>query len=190
MTIFNHTHLMIDIETLGHQIDAPIVSIAAVPFLPEKGQINTTPFLVHTCIDDQLQAGRTPSEETLLFWLKTNPGLLAEMISKPNKISVPAALATLKDYILALNAPVVVIWGNSARFDIGILAYNYYKHNISTPWHWMHEMCFRTFIKLNPCAKNGVAKPITPHSPLDDCIYQINVIKNGISLKTTTHETA
>jgi hypothetical protein len=65
------------------------------------------------------------------------------------------------------------IWGNSARFDCGILQNAYNKAGFSIPWDFRKERCVRTLVSFAPEIKDNY-KPIgTAHNAVDDCKFQI-----------------
>lgn len=67
------------------------------------------------------------------------------------------------------------MWGNSARFDCGILQNAYNKADIPLPWDFRKERCYRTFVEMfgqiDKTKYIGFA-----HNPLDDCRNQITTL--------------
>ncbi len=62
-------NLMIDLETMGKNKDAPIVSIGAVFFTPETGDIGQE-FYTVVSLESAMEQGATPDGDTILWWLK------------------------------------------------------------------------------------------------------------------------
>lgn len=62
-------NLMIDLETMGKNKDAPIVSIGAVFFTPETGDIGQE-FYTVVSLESAMGQGATPDGDTILWWLK------------------------------------------------------------------------------------------------------------------------
>lgn len=56
-------NLMIDLETMGKNKDAPIVSIGAVFFTPETGDIGQE-FYTVVSLDSAMEQGATPDGDT------------------------------------------------------------------------------------------------------------------------------
>ena len=65
-------NLMIDLETMGKNKDAPIVSIGAVFFTPETGDIGQE-FYAVVSLESAMEQGATPDGDTILWWLKQSP---------------------------------------------------------------------------------------------------------------------
>jgi len=89
-----------------------------------------------------------------------------------NPISITDALTQFASFCKDKSYSV---WGNSARFDCGILGDAYNKIGRNIPWNFSKERCVRTLVSFNPEVKkkyvesnNGVA-----HNALDDCKLQI-----------------
>lgn len=61
-------NLMIDLETMGNKPNAPIVSIGAVFFEPETGEIGPE---LYTAVDlkSEVALGAAPDADTILWWL-------------------------------------------------------------------------------------------------------------------------
>jgi hypothetical protein len=66
------------------------------------------------------------------------------------------------------------IWGNSARFDLGILQNAYNIQNMPIPWDFRKERCLRTLVEYNPTIKSSYKYSGTAHNALEDCYNQIN----------------
>ena len=66
------------------------------------------------------------------------------------------------------------VWGNSARFDLGIIenAYNKCVKDKSL-WNHRNERCLRTLSALYPEIKKSQPFDGVRHDALDDCIHQI-----------------
>jgi hypothetical protein len=66
------------------------------------------------------------------------------------------------------------VWGNSARFDLGILANGYDKAGGKAPWHYRDERCYRTINNMFHLYAEGIkSDPLQLHDPLCDCMFQI-----------------
>jgi len=66
------------------------------------------------------------------------------------------------------------IWGNGARFDIGILEDAYKACGYETlPWNFRNERDVRTLVSFAPKIKEHYPAMGVEHHPIDDCKYQI-----------------
>lgn len=79
------------------------------------------------------------------------------------------------------------VWGNSPRFDIGILKDAYTKLNLPICWDFRKERDVRTLVSFQPEVKENFNFKGVLHNALNDCYNQIeycsiiwNNIKNNI----------
>ena len=114
-------NLMIDLETMGKNKDAPIVSIGAVFFTPETGDIGQE-FYTVVSLESAMEQGATPDGDTILWWLKQSPEARAA-ICIDDTLSISDALSELSHFINqhADNTKYLKVWGNGATFDNVIL---------------------------------------------------------------------
>jgi exodeoxyribonuclease VIII len=83
-------------------------------------------------------------------------------------------LQKLSDFIeMCGGKDIVFVWGNSARFDLGLLHNAYQKCNMPYPWDFRKERCVRTLLALKPQAKTVTQNVGVAHNPVDDCLFQI-----------------
>jgi hypothetical protein len=127
--------------------------------------------------------GRKADAETMAWWAKTNLGLFGTYISRKelDKPLLSQSLMELAGVIESLKedeTTPVIVWGNSARFDLGILAHAYQQNELPLPWQWRHEMCLRTLTLLHPLAKQGIQEPQVHHDPMHDSLYQVRIVQN------------
>jgi len=126
-------NLMIDLETMGKNKDAPIVSIGAVFFTPETGDIGQE-FYTVVSLDSAMKLGATPDGDTILWWLKQSPEARAA-ICIDDTLSISDALSELNHFINrhADNTKYLKVWGNGATFDNVILRGAYENdHDVRT----------------------------------------------------------
>lgn len=65
-------NLMIDLETMGKNPNAPIVSIGGVFFAPEKGELGPE-FCIAISLESAMEQGAAPDGDTILWWLRQSP---------------------------------------------------------------------------------------------------------------------
>lgn len=167
-------NLMLDIETLGAFMNAPVVTIGACFFNPMTGEVGDK-FYRKIDMADAMRFG-TVDPETLRWWLKQDPAAQKELTSGVLKLS--KALSDLVAFYNSGND--AAIWGNGPTFDITILDYAYWKClGQKAPWPFWNVRDVRTVVQLaeglvkKPAAftKGGVA-----HNALDDCIFQVGYV--------------
>lgn len=163
----NFKHLMVDIETMGNQSYSAILSIAAVEFNIETGEIGNK-FYEKVSLESCLQNGLIVNADTIEFWMQQSKEAKNEIFS--NKcVDLSTAL---HKFSLFCNDK-YQIWGNSARFDLGLLQNAYNKLNLKTPWSFRRERCLRTLVSFAPHIKDFIKFEGIRHNALDDCIHQI-----------------
>lgn len=171
-------NLMLDIETLATVPGAVILSIAAVEFDIETGKTGRE-FFWKIDLKDSMANGFFIDPETLLWWLEQDPEVLKQNI-KPDGMTKPLRMV-MEDIVHTFNYTLdkdIQVWGNSNRFDLGILI-PYIQKVTNTPiWKYSKERDVRTLVSLNPDIKGEVVAQAKEdgadlHNPIVDCKVQI-----------------
>lgn len=160
-------HLMVDIETMGKGSYSAIVSIAAVEFDIYTGQTGNT-FYTNVDLQSCLNLGLKTDPETVQWWCEQSNEALKAL--EEHKEPLEIALKMFKK-LIGNNA--YQIWGNSARFDLGILENAYEVLGIVKPWEYYNERCVRTLVSFAPEVKQTMPFTGTKHNAIDDCLHQI-----------------
>jgi len=163
-------HLMVDIETLGNKAGAAIVSIAAVQFDLKTGETGET-FYRNIDLQSCLNAGLKVSGDTVIWWMQQSD--LARRKLSENTIPLSIALSAFNGFIANFYTASMEVWGNSARFDLGILEVAYTALKIETPWAYWNERDVRTLVSFAPEIKQNIPFEGVPHDALADCYHQI-----------------
>lgn len=160
-------HVMIDTETLATTPDAVIMSLGAVRFDLETGEIDeANAFYASISIQSNLDIGRRISQDTLNWWLKQDPQ--AQAVFHEKKMSLGDALV---DFETWMNGKEHKMWSNGADFDLPLVSSAYEALGMKAPWKFWDQKCFRTFKEL-PGA-GVVRKPAaTAHHALIDAVDQ------------------
>jgi exodeoxyribonuclease VIII len=172
------TDIMVDLETLGTAPDSAIISIAAIPFDLRTGEADeSNVFMEHIDVASNLQAGRVVNPNTLSWWIDNNGEVFAKWC-RYDKIPLHRALQYFKDWLVSqsIDLKSYQIWGNSNRFDLGILDHAY-GHN--SPWHFSCERDVRTLAMFDEACKDRhkakfVENGFDLHNPVTDCLIQIS----------------
>lgn len=185
-----YSDIMVDIETLGTKPNAPIISIAAQAFDLRSGTLGSS-FVTHIDIKSNLEAGRVVDPRTLSWWVDDNSEVFAKWCAL-KKDPLPIALQRFKIWLLKTIVELrsYQIWGNSNRFDLGILADAY---GYDLPWHFYAERDVRTLAMFNEDLKRETKQKFVDagedlHNPLTDCKIQIEYcsrIYNDLKPETT-----
>ena len=172
-----YTDLMIDIETVGRTPGCAIIQIAAVPFNMNTGAISDNIFRSSINLDHQLESGKgfTYCPNTYKWWMKENPELFKRLSRSSMKYNQVGS--EFQSWFNKLNnSKNIRVWGNSSRFDLGIIE-GWYKKAIGYKfepfWNTWLERDVRTLAMLNPKIKADTKFIGTKHDAIDDCKHQI-----------------
>lgn len=157
-------NVMVDLETLGNGSNSVIVSIGAVEFGPEGlGREFYTLVNPESCV----KAGLQMDASTVMWWMTQSEEARSALGDKDAK---PLARALLEFF--DWYPPSAAFWGNGATFDNVILSNAYRVCNLSKPWTYSADRCYRTLRALRPDIK-GVALPgEVAHNAITDAKYQ------------------
>lgn len=160
-------HLMLDIETMGNESFSSITSIGALEFDINTGETGSE---FHTYVDlkSSVDLGLVINPSTVLWWLQQDEEARMDLSSRGG-VPILDALNKFKDFCNKEYE----IWGNSARFDCGILQNAYNKANIPIPWDFRKERCVRTLVSFAPEVKQNYQRTGVEHNALDDCYNQV-----------------
>ncbi len=164
-------HLMIDLETLGTRSNSVFLSLAAVQFNLNTGFVGKV-FRENITLDSSLQAGLTVDASTIKWWLEQRTEIMKLMFVRPAHIH--NVLVSFSDFIQ--ENEIKFVWGNSARFDLGLLDNAYNKVGVELPWKFWNELDFRTMKNLFPQFIVDSADKNKEHDPLYDCEKQIKIL--------------
>ena len=174
-------HIMVDIETLSTKTNAVITQIAMVRFCPKTGDIFDTisyDINIQSCLD----IGLTVDANTLNFWFSQSKE------AQQRALNFEADTKHIKEVMESVNSFIsrcgkdIRMWGKGPSFDLTKLDYINELLGFEKPWKFWLERCVRTMIADVDSARTldfvGV-----PHVALDDCIHQINQIKQALHVK-------
>ncbi|ENA53050.1 putative exonuclease VIII, partial [Escherichia coli 2729250] len=127
-------HLMIDLETMGKNPDAPIISIGAIFFDPQTGDMG--PEFSKTI--DLETAGGVIDRDVIKRWLKQSREAQSAIMT--DEIPLDDALLQLREFIDENSGEFFVqVWGNGANFDNTILRRSYERQGIPCPWRYYND---------------------------------------------------
>lgn len=165
-------HLMIDIETFGRKANSVIVSIGAVFFDIETGKTGSV-FYTDISAVDCVRNGLTMDPETFDWWLKQPKDAQDKVTRERDNKSLREGLMNLGRFINENSPQSLKVWGNSARFDLGILQNAYDVVGLDAPWNYYNERDVRTLVSFAPGIKKDLLFSGVKHYPVDDCKHQI-----------------
>ncbi|MEB7355242.1 3'-5' exoribonuclease, partial [Escherichia coli] len=168
-------HLMIDLETMGKNPDAPIISIGAIFFDPQTGDMG--PEFSKTI--DLETAGGIIDRDTIKWWLKQSREAQSAILT--DEIPLDDALLQLREFIDENSGEFFVqVWGNGANFDNVILRRSYERQGIPCPWRYTNDRDVRTMVALGLVmdfdARNVITFEGERHNALHDARYQAKYV--------------
>ncbi|HHE5820125.1 TPA: 3'-5' exoribonuclease [Escherichia coli] len=168
-------HLMIDLETMGKNPDAPIISIGAIFFYPQTGDMG--PEFSKTI--DLDTAGGVIDRDVIKWWLKQSREAQSAIMT--DEIPLDDALLQLREFIDENSGEFFVqVWGNGANFDNVILRRSYERQGIPCPWRYCNDRDVRTIVELGKAidfdARTAIPFEGERHNALDDARYQAKYV--------------
>ena len=169
--------VMLDIETFGTDSNAVIVSISAVRFNIETGELGDE-FEIGLDVQQQVDEKAVIDGSTIMWWLSQSDSARHELVKLKSR--------SIKIVVKKLNAflseeKVKGLWGNGATFD-NVLVRNLFKrhgHELVVPF-WA-DRCVRTFVDIMDINKGDFTFDGVPHNGLDDCKHQIKYMTQKAS---------
>lgn len=166
---------MVDLETLGTEPGCVIVSISAVQFDMETGETGKL-YNRFISVEDSVERGLVIEPSTTVWWLSQSTEAitkLSEGIKAGKNTKLSSALTDFNSWMLFTLGRDFEIWGNSNRFEFGILEAAYKAVNIKPYWNHRNERDVRTLVSLAPEIKEGTVFEGVKHDGIDDCKHQI-----------------
>lgn len=171
-------HVMLDLETLDVDKTAYILSVGAVFFVPETGELGPSFYQVISL--DHEQVGRTIAPSTVKWWMSQDTEAKRENFNGTKKLQ--QVLKEFVDFILQNRSGRVKVWGNGKEFDCTIMQNALSWAGLQCPWSFRDTLDVRTILAL------GESKGICPqtnknfigvrHTALDDVLFQIMLISD------------
>ncbi|HBD1923179.1 TPA: 3'-5' exoribonuclease [Escherichia coli] len=168
-------HLSVDLETMGKNPDAPIISIGAIFFDPQTGDMG--PEFSKTI--DLDTAGGVIDRDVIKWWLKQSREAQSAILT--DEIPLDDALLQLREFIDENSDEFFVqVWGNGANFDNTILRRSYERQEIPCPWRYHNDRDVRTIVELGKAidfdARTAIPFEGERHNALDDARYQAKYV--------------
>lgn len=169
-------HIIFDLETLSVRTNASIVSIAAVAFDIDNGEIF-----------DEIKIDINPNEwnknnrhidgYTIKWWLNQDNEVVKDIFGvKENLYDLKTALSKVSEFVDKHITNELTVWGNGSTMDITILQSAYEYFDMSTPWKYWQVNDVRTIVALIPEIKENMNFIGQKHSPIDDCKHEIRYL--------------
>lgn len=162
--------IMLDLETLGKEPGATVLSIGAAAFnFQGLGPV----FHIIISRADCEAAGLVEDPDTVAWWGEQSFEA-QDTLRQADEAGLPltAALLLFNEFVLDNTHSLdrVRVWGNGAGFDQPILRSVYEHLDLDAPWNWWNDRCFRTLKGLAPYVP--MEREGTLHNALDDAVTQ------------------
>lgn len=162
-------NLMIDLETMGKTPNAAIIAIGAVQFDPKTQTIGQK-FYEVIDLASSVDAGGVIDADTVIWWLNQSQEAQAALTDRMT-LTLITALTQFQKFCHGLGPKNdLKVWGNGAAFDNVILASTFKRMEMSMPWHYWNDCCYRTLKNLYPDNKPTLIG--IKHTAIDDALSQ------------------
>lgn len=172
-------NIMIDIETLGKKRGCPVLSIAAVQFDLQTGNVGETFYERMSC-DAALSYG-SPEISTLEWWSKqSDEARDAAFKGERHPVSVAVEL---RAFLQRAGGGRCIPWGNGSVFDITILEGWFDKVDPLVdakgddiyPWKFWDIADLRTLVRLSGIDVKAIPFAGEKHNALADALHQVKI---------------
>lgn len=175
-------HVMLDIETLGTSSNSIVLSIGAVEF-DLLGNVDRMLVVNLPVLEQILNPNVQVDIDTVNWWkLQSNEAKLNLLKKKPAK-TVKEGLEAFSKFLTSFEE-LPSLWGNDCTFDNVIIRNLYKAFGISFPLPFYADKDVRTIVDLIDYkkVKDKVAFTGTKHNAIDDCLYQVKLVAEGLKL--------
>jgi len=159
---------MVDIETLGLEPGAAILSIGAVEFAVDRKRDTFYRTISRESCED---SGLTVDEETLEWWGEQDESAQRTL---HNGGDLAESMEAFAEWIEGADE----VWANSPSFDCELLKAAGDAVDVQMPWEFYQERDFRTLKKLPVAA--DVEHDGVEHNALDDALHQAKVAQQTL----------
>lgn len=173
-------HLMIDLETMGNNPDAPIIAIGAVFFNPLTA-VTGAEYYASVSLSSEMELGAKPDAGTIIWWMKQSQAARAAVCDNKS-VSISLALLELNKFI-AKNSPNsrhMKVWGNGSSFDNVILRQSFKRTNLEFPSPFWNDSDVRTIVMLGREIgfepKRDMTLEGVAHNALADARHQVKYV--------------
>lgn len=161
----SNVEIMVDIETLGTAPGAVILSIGAAA---SDGRT----FYRKIYIADSLYRGFEVNADTLAWWRKQSREAWESTTDPAESFTVIDTLHYFSIWVTMYSEDVTVrLWGDSAGFDLGLIAEACRRVGHPVPWKYQQEHCYRT---LRQILKSPKPAAELAHNALSDAKAQLS----------------
>lgn len=173
--------VMLDIETLGTDTNAVVLSIGAVKFRLDTRDNQDTlddesrSFYAVLDIEDQTRRGRKSDPNTIEWW--QTQSRKARSVFNEEGEEVQGVVAALGSFLKNVRR----VWGNGNMFDNAIVQSLFDDYDEDYPVHYTGDLDLRTLTYIFNSIKKAIKRTVRPsvkfkgtvHNALDDAKRQV-----------------
>lgn len=167
-------HYMFDLECLGHAHDCIVVSVGAVKFKLETGEILDQKYW-ELSLTEQKRKGRSIDVTTIQWWSQQPSEVLAALHGGAHRVTIEVFIREFNKFIEEKG----YYWAKGTNYDLEILTNLYAQYGQQPPFKYSKWLDARVFYHL---AKTLRIEPprerIGAHNALADALYQTEVVCN------------
>lgn len=192
--VLKPVHIMLDNKTLSILPNAHIAQSAMVHFCPDTFEVLDTKVIT---MKPEAQPGAHVDVGTVYYWMKQPWETQQSVFNEDEEHAVPIQRGCSELYRFIIDAcrreweedetpsltdlrHTVHIWAKPAHFDIPQWD-NAFRHaGVQVPWHDQKVNCVMSLInqaKARGFDPDSLPEVFGVHQPLNDCLYQIGIIK-------------
>lgn len=169
---------MIDIETLDLKPSAVVLSVGVVRFSQAHSISATRSSHMRVDLQSQLDAGRTVSEHTLLWWMEQSKEAQSAAFGVDDRLHPTQVWDILDKMLTGANQ----VWAKSPSFDMVILESMFRDFDADTPWHYRDLRDVRTIMAEAEMDRDWAPPDMNgsvAHNAVHDCDRQIYQVTNA-----------
>ncbi len=175
-------HVMVDLETLGRDPWAVIVSLGAVKFDPDSDKLDGD-FYANVMIQSCLDAGLSVDGATVQWWME-QPDEARRALFHPDPLPLHAALSGFTEFYRGCEH----LWAHGSAFDVPILGAAYRALRQERPWSSRQIRDTRTLFSLvPPSVLEGIQPQGLTHHALHDASHQARLVQAAYRWLRTAH---
>jgi hypothetical protein len=164
--------VVIDLETLGRTPGAVIVEIGAA-LVPWEDLAERATFSERITVASGFEVGLHVEPETVAWWFDTAPVSAFAGMGRRLERHLNVVLLEFAEWLERIaGGGTLLVWGNGATFDLGILAEAYRRTGIPLPWEYWSERDLRTALDPALCRKRVEKPAVVEHRACADAVAE------------------
>lgn len=167
-------HAMVDLETLGYEENAIILSIGGVKFDP-NGEKIIDGFHFRFDVDEQEAKGRVINESSLEWWGGQDNKAIETAFGSEDRTDVTEILTFLRRWFVGIDK----VWAQGVAFDMPMLEHIFKQYDMIHPWNFWDVRDSRTLFGIMPVDPRK-AQTFDAHDALEDARVQALCVQQAL----------